>query len=70
MNVDAPPPNLKRQFAKLCAQGAAEVADNRRSLADVTDALQQWAERQKLVHEISQDAVQAIMTEAFRDRAP
>lgn len=62
----------QKLFPELCRIRALRFAarelgfDECSALHEATDWLQLWAVRSGLVHDIGQDAVQAIISDAFR----
>ncbi len=59
MGTDSP------EFRSRCAAAATAYALGKIALLDAVDALQDWAFTRGLLDEIGQDALQAIMAEAF-----
>ena len=53
-------------FRLLCEARARAYAEGRLGVIDAVDRLQDWAFTRGLIDAIGQDAVQAIMADAFR----
>jgi hypothetical protein len=73
--VSSPPADKVQAFQALCwsrasrwrAGAIAAEHDGDRWIGHAVDPLQAWAEAHGLIKELGQDAVQAIMAEAFAD---
>ena len=63
----APPFDKTNTFIALCWSRAQLYAAGTIGLHDAVDSLQEWAVEKGLVAEIGQDAVQALMSDAFME---
>jgi hypothetical protein len=60
------PPTPVEMFTARCHARAHLYSIGELDLRDAVDALQEHAERHSLVNQIGQDAVQQVISEAFR----